>query len=78
MGIVIWPDWPWSSPPLTPPAPPPASAPAERPDEAPVSHPDPSVPQKHPSAAMDAEASWRVHSTSSKKNASAYAPCTRS
>ena len=48
MCIVIWPDWPWPSPPLDPPAPPPPPAPSERPDQAPVSHPDLSVPQKRP------------------------------
>jgi len=50
MGFVIWPDWPWPTPPLDLPAPPALPAPSERPDEAPVSHPDPSVPQKHPTA----------------------------
>ncbi len=49
MCTVIWPDWPWPSPPLDPPAPPPVPEPSERPDETPVSHPDPSMPQKHPS-----------------------------
>ena len=33
MCIVIWPDWPWPSPPLDPPAPPPPPAPSERPNE---------------------------------------------
>src|SRR5213593_3065566 len=36
MCTVIWPDWPWPSPPLDPPAPPPAPAPSERIDETPV------------------------------------------
>ena|SRR2546425_677867 len=49
MCTVIWPDWPWPSPPLDPPAPPPALVASQRPDEAPVSHPHPSVPQKRPS-----------------------------
>jgi len=47
MGIVIWPDWPWPTPPLDPPAPPPPPMPSEPPDETPLSHPDSSVPKKN-------------------------------
>ncbi len=48
MCTVIWPDWPWPSPPLDPPPPTPALHPQSALTRPRLSHPSPSVPQERP------------------------------